>query len=158
MRAGGNNTDQESARRRQQYYRFRKDRGECEKPVPEPARRGRWAEAWRQPGKAQSVSFDTPFSIWWENQLPVKNELLRTGQWRHESGSFRRCSLLFRIGTKNGMDAWNEDQDFHADGTRGVLGWVRLADKMSQLRSLQLPRGISTKAPTYSSRLYWQLA
>ena len=59
----------------------------------------------------------------------------------------------------NGMDARNEDQDFHTDGTRGLQGCVRLVDKMSQLRSLKLPRGgVPTKVTTYSSGIHRKLA
>ena len=89
-RAGGNNSDQESPKERQRVREV--------PPVQEASRRvrdtGTRASAKRtlsrgveepREGTSQSVSFDAPFQTG-ERELSVKNELLRSGRERHESG------------------------------------------------------------------------
>ena len=100
-------------------------------------------------GTPQNVSFDTPFQTG-ERELSVKTNFIEQDEnAMNPKGTIPGTDVCSEEGTKKGIDARNEDQNFQADGTQGVQGCVRLTDKMSQLRSLQLPRGgVPTKALT----------
>ena len=158
-RPAGGDTDQESARRRQQVL-----------PVQEAPRRvrntgtranvkmslSRAVEAARE-GTPQNVSVDNVvtkyYRLKWTSSNRASTPCIRTSL---------RLEMMF-TNVKNrdekGHGWWNEDQDLDADGTQGVLWWDRLDDKMSQLRGLQFPtRGISVETAAYSSGLYCQLA
>ena len=85
----------------------------------------------RRGGPARTWALNTPFQS--GERYIGRNELHQTRRKCYESrrdNVWKWCSQLFRELKENHVDAWHEDQEFFADGTRGVQEWVRLVKTM----------------------------